>query len=81
MTMPSKLRARYSKGTLKLQKPIKLPDGSEVWVSITKVSEGTQSRRATEPRHAYPTRTMDAATLDQLVGVVSIGGDALAELA
>ena len=29
------LRARYSKGTLKLRRPLRLPDGTEVRVSIT----------------------------------------------
>ena len=29
------LPARYSKGTLKLRRYLRLPEGTEVWVSVT----------------------------------------------
>ena len=72
------VRARYSKGTLKLKKMLRLPDGAEVSLTITPL-EAELARRQAKPRLKYPTRLLPAETLQDLVGIVSLGGDALAD--
>ena len=72
------VRARYLKGTLKLKKPLRLPDGAEVSLTITPL-EAKPVRRKAKPRLKYPTRLLPAETLQDLVGIVSLGGDALAD--
>ena len=71
--------ARYSKGTLKLKKPLHLPDGAEVTVTVTPVKAPTKPRRAAKRPYQYPNRTVSWKALDALVGIVSLGGDALAD--
>ncbi len=72
------VRARYSKGTLKLKKPLRLPEGAEVSLTVTPL-EAEPARRKAKPRLKYPTRRLPAGTLQGLVGIVSLGGDALAD--
>ena len=72
------VRARYSKGTLKLKKMLRLPDGAEVNLTITPLETGAARRKA-KPRLEHPTRLLPAETLQDLVGIVSLGGDALAD--
>jgi predicted DNA-binding antitoxin AbrB/MazE fold protein len=72
------LPARYSKGTLKLRRRLRLPEGTEVRVTIVPV--GTSKRRKPTRRgYRYPTRTIRWANLRELSGIVSLGGDALAD--
>jgi len=72
------LPARYSKGTLKLRRRLRLPEGTEVRVTVVPV--GTSSRRKPTRRgYRYPTRTIRWANLRELSGIVSLGGDALAD--
>jgi predicted DNA-binding antitoxin AbrB/MazE fold protein len=72
------LPARYSKGTLKLRRRLRLPEGTEVRVTVVPV--GTSSRREPTRRgYRYPTRTIRWANLRELSGIVSLGGDALAD--
>ena len=71
------LRARYSKGTLKLHAPLKLPDGAEVRVSVTPL--GQKKRKPHKRGHLYPTRAVTWGVLRSLAGIVSLGGDALAD--
>ena len=73
------LRARYSKGTLKLSHPLRLPDGAEVRVSITPLEQKTKRRRSVGHRYAYPSRPLPARRLMHLAGVVALGGDALTD--
>ena len=69
--------ARYSKGTLKLKAPLKLPEGAEVRVTVSLVE---QKKRKTHKRTGrYPTRVVSWDSLQRLAGVVSLGGDALAD--
>jgi hypothetical protein len=83
------VQARYSKGTLKLKKPLRLPEGAEVSLTVTPLKAGplkagpleapVKPRRAARRPYQYPNRTAPWAALDALVGVVSLGGDALAD--
>lgn len=72
------VRARYSKGILKLKKPLHLPEGAEVLVTVTPL-DVTTPRRKTRPKLKYPTVALPSDHLRDLVGVVALGGDALAD--
>jgi predicted DNA-binding antitoxin AbrB/MazE fold protein len=74
-----KLRARYSKGTLKLRAPLRLRDGTEVQVSVTPLARKPNHRRTTKRKLVYPNRPLPSHRLKKLIGVVSLGGDALAD--
>jgi len=73
------LRARYSKGTLKLRSPLNLPEGAEVRVSVTALRGGSKRRRSVKRRYAYPNRALPIQRLKRLVASVSLGGNALAD--
>ena len=73
------LRARYSKGTLKLRKPLRLPDGAEVRVTVMPLDDRPKRRKTRKRPYLYPTRTVSWAALKSLTGIVSLGGDALAD--
>jgi Protein of unknown function DUF104 len=66
------LKAIYQNGTLKLLEPLKLPEGSTVDVSVQPTNERKQ-------RYMYPTNPQPAGSLEPLIGLISIGGDALAD--
>jgi predicted DNA-binding antitoxin AbrB/MazE fold protein len=72
------VRAHYSKGTLKLKKPLHLPKGAEVLVTVTPLDAATPRRKA-RPKLKYPTVALPSNHLRDLVGVVALGGDALAD--
>jgi hypothetical protein len=73
------VRARYSKGTLKLRSPLKLPEGAEVRVSVMPVEAKPQPRKPRKRAYLYPTRTVPWGELLRFSGIVSLGGDALAD--
>jgi len=73
------LRARYSKGTLKLNRPLRLPDGTEVRVSVSSLSRKSKRRRSAARRYVYPSRPIPARRLVRITGAVALGGDALAD--
>lgn len=75
----TRLRARYSRGSLKLLQPLRLPEGAEVRVSVTAVDEPQTKRRSARRRYRYPTRTLSWGNLRRLSGIVALGGDALAD--
>lgn len=79
MAAYANVRARYSKGTLKLKKPLRLPDGAEVSLTVTPLATPVKPRRATKRAYQYPNRMVSWESLDALVGIVSLGGDALAD--
>jgi hypothetical protein len=70
------LPARYSNGNLKLRRRLQLPEGTEVRVTITVAPKS--ARRARRKYH-YPNRPFPPQALAGLVGLVSLGGDALAD--
>jgi predicted DNA-binding antitoxin AbrB/MazE fold protein len=72
------LPARYSKGTLKLRRRLRLPEGTEVLVTVVPVG-ASKRRKPTQRGYRYPTRTIRWANLRELSGVVSLGGDAVAD--
>lgn len=71
------LLARYSRGTLKLRTPLKLPEGAEVRVTVMPVEQ--KKRKARKRRYLYPNRAVAWENLKRLTGIVSLGGDALAD--
>lgn len=79
MTSYPNLPARYSKGTLKLRKPLHLPEGAEVRVSVTLKTSTPKRRKPAKRKYFYPTRTIRARALRDAVGMLSLGGDALAD--
>ena len=72
------LPARYSKGTLKLRRRLRLPDGTEVRVTVVPIS-AIRVRKSSQRRYLYPNRTLSWAKLRELSGSASLGGDALAD--
>jgi predicted DNA-binding antitoxin AbrB/MazE fold protein len=73
------LPARYSKGTLKLRKPLRLPDGTEVRMTVVLATAKSKRRKLRRRDYTYPTRSLPPGTLARLSGIVSLGGDALAD--
>ena len=73
-------QAVYRDGTLQLLEPLDLPEGTEVQVSVQVAQP--DSARIIEPPPAgseYPTVLLPAERLRRLVGLVAVGGDALAD--
>jgi predicted DNA-binding antitoxin AbrB/MazE fold protein len=79
MAAYSNLRARYSKGALKLRRPLHLPEGTEVRVNLTTLSMSSGKRKPSKRRYRYPTRTLPWRNLRRLSGILSVGGDALSD--
>ena len=71
------LLARYSKGTLKLRTPLKLPDGAEVRVTVRPLEQ--KRRKPHKHGYLYPNRTVSWDSLKRLTGILSLGSDALAD--
>lgn len=79
MALFPNLRARYSRGTLKLQNPLDLPEGVEVRVSVTVPPAVPRQSESTSRRCVYPNCPLNPHCMKPLVGLVSLGGDALAD--
>jgi predicted DNA-binding antitoxin AbrB/MazE fold protein len=73
------LPARYSKGTLKLRRRLRLPEGTEVRVTITVDQREGKPRIRARRKYQYPSRPLARHTLRALSGIVSLGGNALAD--
>ena len=71
-------RAVHRDGVLELLTPLELPEGAQVSLIVLEESY-EQPGEADTVELAYPTRTVSAARLDDLTGLVAIGGDALAD--
>jgi len=72
------VRAIHHDGVLKLLAPLDLPDGAQVSVVVFPAPPN----RVDQPEWVelvHPTRLVPAEKLDNLTGVVSVGGDALAD--
>jgi hypothetical protein len=74
-----RLPARYFKGTLKLQRRLRLPEGARVWVSVTLAVSKRSSGKLARRKYLYPSRSLPAGTLQAIAGLVSLGGDALVD--
>jgi predicted DNA-binding antitoxin AbrB/MazE fold protein len=72
------VHARYSKGILKLKKPLHLPEGAEVSITITPLG-AAKPRHKSRPKLKYSTIALPSDYLRDLVGVVALGGDALTD--
>ena len=79
MAVYLKVRARYSKGTLKLKKPLGLPEGAEVSLTVTPLEAPAKPRKTAKREYLYPNRTLPPGTLEKISGILSLGGDALAD--
>lgn len=77
MSVFHNLRARYSKGSLKLPSPLSLPEDTEVYVTVTPIE--AQGRKFHESSNVYRTPAVSWKSLRTLEGIVSLGGDALAD--
>ena len=71
------LLAHYSRGTLKLQTPLELPEGTEVRVIVMPVEQ--KKRKSHKRKYRYPNRAVPWGSLKRLTGIVSLGGDAVAD--
>jgi predicted DNA-binding antitoxin AbrB/MazE fold protein len=74
-----RLPARYFKGTLKLQRRLRLPEGARVWVSVTLAASKRRAGKPARRKFVYPSRSLPAGTLQAIAGIASLGGDALAD--
>lgn len=68
------VRAVHHDGVLKLLDPLELPEGAQVRLLVQSVLP-----EATDVELVYPTRLVSAEKLDDLTGLVELGGDALAD--
>jgi len=75
------VRAIYRDGTLRLLEPLDLPEGAEVRVRLEAMLKPEIQEGPPEGTKAicYPTRPQPFSRLDPLVGIIAIGGDALAD--
>lgn len=73
-------QAVYREGTLQLLEPLDLPEGTEVQVAV-QVSQPDPARiiEAAPPGSEYPTVFLPVERLRGLVGLITLGGDALAD--
>jgi predicted DNA-binding antitoxin AbrB/MazE fold protein len=76
MTAYTNLRARYSKGILKLTQRLDLPENAEVRVTVTAVGEAAPALSKT---HWNSVAAVPPGTLRRLDGIVALGGDAVAD--
>ena len=68
--MTAQVQAVYEKGILRLLEPLNLPESTRVTVTVTP---------ETNQRFKSPTRPQPLSQLLSLIGVLPVGGDALAE--
>jgi predicted DNA-binding antitoxin AbrB/MazE fold protein len=73
------LPARYSKGTLKLRRRLRLAEGTEVRVTITVNQREAKPRIRARRKYLYPSRPLALHTLREISGMVSLGGNALTD--
>ena len=73
------LPARYSKGSLKLRRPLRLPEGTEVRVTVQVAASEEEGRKPPRRKYRYPNRPLPRHTLRAITGIASLGGAALAD--
>jgi hypothetical protein len=69
------VRAVYHEGVLTVLDPLSLPDGTQVQLDIHLSWQGPTP----ENSFRYPTILVPASMLDRLIGIIEVGGDALAD--
>lgn len=83
MAQTEVVKAIYRNGMLQLLEPVDLPEGVEVWVELQVTPQPrtgkAPSQRIAQQGPSYPVRPQPPETLKRLIGLVSIGGDALAD--
>jgi predicted DNA-binding antitoxin AbrB/MazE fold protein len=77
MTAYTNLRARYSRGVLKLTQRLDLPENAEVQITVTSVADSALANREAQFRQSAV--ALPPGTLSKLDGIVSLGGDALVD--
>ena len=75
-TIYPQVRAIYQNGVLNLLDSLDLPEGAMVSLEIRFVPSDSTDKRDT-PQFIYPTRLMPVDRLEQLTGLIALGGDAL----
>ena len=70
------VRAIYRDGILSLLDPLDLPEGAQVSLQIYFTPSDSTNNT---PKFVYPTRSVPAEKLDNLISLTAIGGDALAD--
>ena len=71
-------RAVHHDGVLKLLDPLELPEGAQVRLYVQFTPPDLTDETSTVGL-VYPTRLVSAERLDNLTGLVEVGGDALAD--
>lgn len=71
----ARVRAIYHDGVLTVIDPLSLPEGSQVQVDIHLQDETTAQKES-----ASSSRFVPAETLSGLIGLISLGGDALEDI-
>ena len=83
MAQTEPVRAIYRNGILQLLEPVDLLEGAEVWVELRVKpqlgAETAPSQGIVQPGPLYPTCPQPPETLTRLIGLVAVGGDALAD--
>jgi hypothetical protein len=83
MAQAERVKAIYQHGVLQLLEPVALPEGVEVWVELLvrpqPAMEMLPSWQGVPHSRLYPLRPQPPETLARLVGLVAVGGDALAD--
>jgi predicted DNA-binding antitoxin AbrB/MazE fold protein len=72
------VRAVHHDGMLKLLDPLELPEGAQVRLYVQFTPPDFTDETSTVGL-VYPTRLVSAERLDNLTGLVEVGGDALAD--
>jgi len=83
MARTARVKAIYQNGMLQLLEPLALPEGMEVWVELLfrpqSAVEPGPFWPARQPEPSYPIRPQPPETLARLIGLLAVGGDALAD--
>jgi len=78
MSTVTQLRAIHQHGVLRLLDPLELPEGALVNVHVL-LGPPDPADKSDSVGLVYPTHLVPAERLDDLTGLVAMGGDALAD--
>ena len=74
----SRVRAIYHNGVLSLLDPLDLPEGTQVSLDI-QFTPSYPTDKTYPTSFVYPTRLVPAERLDNIIGLVAAGGNALTD--